>query len=192
MNEERPTAQQRTHSGVRHRSSAKWLVLAALVAVAVIAGAAIFAMVSSGGGSVGEGPLAGSSSLIGFGMPVDVGTPASISGPYVVQNVSDRPLVLDRLDLVGREQGLTLVGAYVVRASDIGGVLGYRVPRDGHAVRGATVPPHTRIAIVLGLKVAAPGSYAFHSFTVSYHQGSHDYRNGYPVAARFCARARSG
>ena len=172
----------------------KWLLLAGLVAVA--AGVAAFVAVGSGSGgptlsNLGADPT-------GFSIPINVGQSASVSGPFVVKNTGDRPLTLDRVQLVGLQRGLTLRGAYVVpypqhptgprpRSATIGIVTGYGLLREDRGLHGATVAPHTQIAIVLGVTPTSAGSHAWSAVDLIYHDGTHSYALRTPLAARICA-----
>jgi hypothetical protein len=171
----------------------KWLLLAGLVAVA--AGIAAFVAVRSGSGgrlsNLGADPT-------GFSIPINVGQSASVSGPFVVKNIGARPITLDRVQLVGLQRGLTLRGAYVVpypqhpagprpRSAAIGIVPGYGLIRADRGLHGATVAPHTQIAIVLGVTPTSAGRHAWSAVDLIYHDGTHTYTLRTPLAARICA-----
>jgi hypothetical protein len=175
----------------------RWLPLAAVAAAAVAVAA--FPAIHSGSSSTGrplvEPPNAGD---MGFGVPVDVGKSVSISGPFVVENTGNRPIVLDRVELVGRQSGILLRGAYIVaypdhaevprpRSATIGAVYGYGRSRDDRVLDGATVAPHTQIAIVLGVKATKPGRHIWSAVEVAYHDGHRAYLSRYGLSGQICA-----
>ena len=106
----------------------------------------------------GQGPLAaktgGRNGRIGVAQPAAIGQAISVSGPLIVQNTGDHPLVLDRVELVGLQSRMYR-GAYALpwppHQTPFTGALTYRVPRDGRAIPGATVAPRAYAWIVVGL-----------------------------------------
>ncbi len=180
----------------RTRLSASGKRLLAALLVASVSGLAV--VVIFRGGGQGEGPLSNlGADPLGYSIPLDVGESASISGPFVVKNTGGQPLRLDHVELVGLQSGITLRGAYVVpypqhpagprpRSAEIGIVLGYRLSRSDRLLHGATVAPHTQIAIVLGVTAARRGRYAWRAVDVIYDVGGHAYTLRTPLAARMC------
>ena len=180
------------------RDSDKRLRRVFLAALVVTAGAVALVAVQFGSGSSGEGPLSNlGADPVGFSIPLDVGESASISGPFVVKNTGDRTIQLDRVELVGLQGGLTLRGAYVVaypqhptgprpRSATIGVDYGYQLSLGDRNLHGATVAPHTQVAIVLGVEAARAGRHAWIAVNVLYHDGGHSYMLRTPVAARIC------
>jgi hypothetical protein len=178
-------------------SRLKWLLVAGLLA-GIVAGVAAFVSVRSGSGA-GRGPLSNlHADPIGFSMALNVNQSGSVSGPFVVKNTGDRPLILDRVTLVGLQDGLRLRGAYIVaypqhptgprpRSATIGIVPGYGLSPEDRGFQGATVPPHAQIAIVLGVMPTKAGRHTWSAVNVTYHDEAHTYTFRTPLAARICA-----
>jgi hypothetical protein len=166
-----------------------WLPITLLTSAGVLAAC----------GSAAEGPLSNlGADPMGFSIPLDVGESASISGPFVVKNLGNGPIHLDGVQLIGLQKGLALRGAYIVpypqhpsgprpRSATIGLVTGYHPSRGDRILDGATVAPHTQLAIVLGVEAAKVGRHAWTAVDVTYHDGMHAYTLRSPVAARICA-----
>ena len=177
----------------------KWLPLTAVASAAAVAGVTVFLVLDLGGprgaSPLAEPPNAGN---MGFGVPADVGQLVSISGPFVVENTSNRPIELDGAELVGRQSGLLLRGAYIVpypdhprgprpQSATIGAVYGYGLSGSDRILNGATVAPHTQIAIVLGVKATRPGRHTWSAIEVSYHDGRQAYLGQYGLSGQICA-----
>jgi hypothetical protein len=165
-----------------------WLLITLLTSMAALAAC----------GSGGQGPLSNlGADPSGFSIPLDVGESGSISGPFVVKNTGDRPIQLDGVELVGLRKGLTFRGAYVVsypqhprgprpRSATIGIDSGYHPSRRDRTLDGATVAPHTQVAIALGVEAARAGRFDWTAVDVTYDEGGHMYTLRSPVAARIC------
>jgi hypothetical protein len=92
-----------------------WKRVAAIAAtLLLIAGAVIAIAMATGSSSAGSGPLAmpelGPNSL---GVPISLNKPYSF-GQVTALNHGDKPVVLDRVELVRADKGITVLGAFVV------------------------------------------------------------------------------
>jgi hypothetical protein len=184
----------------------------ALVAVAVaIAYAAGVGHSTSSGGPLALPP----EKKVSMGIPVPKGVPFSFA-LLGVKNTSDKPVVLDRVDLVQADPGLALVGAFglitpqhcnarpaprrcfvyswtdgsgkthVSRRTAIGLIKGYHFPHDGHVIDGMTVAPNAEVQVIVGVKTTMPGRRSFRQLALTYHQGGKSYRDIYESSARLC------
>jgi hypothetical protein len=162
------------------------VLLAALV-VAAAAAATTFFLVRPG--NPGHGSLVGFEGTMGFGLPLKhVGDRVSVSGPYLVKNNGSQPLVLDRVVPVDAQSGIVLRGDYVLyRPDHLGSWPGYRVPQNGHPLHGATVAPHTRVEIVLGVEVTKRGRHSWQGVRVFYRQGGQTYSHDDHLGVEVCA-----
>lgn len=125
-----------------------------------------------------------------FGMPDDVGKSVSVSGPFVLENTSDRTLVLEKAALAGRTTGITLHGAYIIKLpgkASLGSAYGYRVPSNGLPLPKATVAPHSQIAVVFGVMATAPGRHTWAQVEVTYGDGNATWVGRYGLSGRICA-----
>jgi hypothetical protein len=166
----------------------RWL--AALAGVLLVSGAGLSAWLLSGGSHSEAGPLVlPAPGKVSIGAPIAMGKPVSY-GLLEVKNNSANPLVLDRAELVRPGSGIVLLGAFglpVPSKTKIGLVAGFRVPSDGHRLRGLTIAPHAELQIVLGMKLATPGSYTFQAIALRYHDDHGSYRDSYPASGRLCS-----
>lgn len=166
------------------------ILLGALAAVGLVA-AVVVILVLVTRSSGGEGPLIAEGDPIGEAQPAAVGQAISISGPIVL-NPRDRPLVLDRVELVGLQRGVYR-GAYVLpwppSTTPFSAALTYRVPRDGRVLPGVTVAPHKKAWIVIGL-TAKRGQHQWKRIDIVYHVGSATYRRHAPIAGAICGSAK--
>jgi hypothetical protein len=161
-------------------------VVAVLFAVLVIVAA--FLLFVRGSGGTSEGPLA----LPRAGEhyiyePIPLKTMFSFGGLDVV-NRSTHPVVVDTVKLVGAGSGIKLAGAYMLARPNnrmIGFVEGFD-PRPGGRKLGL-VPPHSRVQVVIGLKVVKQGRYRFQAVRLLYHGKHVEYSRSYPVWAQLCA-----
>jgi hypothetical protein len=183
----------------------KWWAVAVLVG-----GAAVVTLWLLEAGTLrqGHGPLAlPDRGEVSIGAPIAINTPYSYSGPLVLVNRSQRPLVLDGAQLINSGSGIALVGAFGLavptratcqglrgrafwrcqHATKIGFVKGYRIPWDGRVLKGLKIAPHAQIQIVLGVKVVTPGRHIFNAVALRYHDGHGSYRDSYPYSARLCS-----
>ncbi len=165
------------------------MVPAALVAVGLAAAIVVILVVVLPRSSGSQGPLiAEIGGKIGVAQPAAVGQAISISGPLVVRNSGDQPLVLDRVELVGLQRGI-FRGAYVLpwppNRTPFTGALNYRVPRNGRAMPGVTVAPHTQAWIVMGL-TAKRGQYQWKRTDILYHDRGATYRRHAALAGAVC------
>jgi hypothetical protein len=172
-------------------SPTKWRLIAAMLGVAVVGGVVVWATGGSNGasriGPLVEPPGAGNTA---FGMPDDVGHAVSVSGPFVLENSSDRPLVLESAALGGGQAGIVLRGAYIVHlpgVASIGSAYGYRVPANGYPVHGATVAPHASIVLVFGVVATKLGRHTWQAVLVTYRDEQTTYTGSYGLAGRICA-----
>ena len=163
-------------------------VAAAVVAAAAIAVAAGWWLGSRHSSS--PGPLVAMlSGQSGVGIVLNVGQSASVSGPLLIRNTGDTPVVLDRVEPVDMRSGFDFVGAYVVpHPNHIGEVPGYKVPANGHVLPGAIVAPHQEVELVLGVRAAKHGRYGFKTFDIVYHGGG-SYRRHAALGIAVCAPA---
>jgi hypothetical protein len=170
----------------------KWLLLAGLLAV-LAGGVVVFVALQSGGG---QGPLAAKTgrrnSRIGVGQTAAVGQAISVSGPLIVENTGDHPLVLDRVELVGLGSGIYR-GAYLLpwppKRIPFTSALTYRVPRNGRAMPGATLAPHAFAWIVIGL-TAKRGQHQWAHADIVYRYRGASYRRHAALAGAVCAPSR--
>jgi hypothetical protein len=127
-------------------------------------------------------------------MPAPVGKVISVSGPLVLENTSDQPLVIDHVDLVGLPRGMYR-GAYVLpwppHETPFSASPSYHVPRDGQAIPGATVAPHAWIWIVIGL-AAKRGLHRFTQADIAYRYRGATYHRRDVVHGAVCAPFRIG
>jgi len=163
--------------------------------------AAIVVLVARAGG--GQGPLVthGPGGGFGFAQPAPVGKAISVSGPLVLENTSDHPLVIDRVDLVGIPRSMYR-GAYVLpwhhgfswprnEASPFIAALSYHVPRHARAIPGARVAPHAWIWIVIGL-TAKRGVHRFTQADITYRSQGATYHRYDKLQGAVCTPFRPG
>jgi len=164
-------------------------LLAAAVAVVLVAVTAVTVVAVTR--ADGEGPLLAEPGG-GLAQPAAIGQAISISGPLVVLNKSDQPLVLDRINLVGLPSGMYR-GAYALpwppSKTPFTGALTYHVPRNGQTIPGATVAPHTRVWIVIGL-TAKRGKHQWTRVDILYHDRDGAYRRHADTTGAVCASTR--
>jgi hypothetical protein len=106
----------------------------------------------------------------------------------LIRNTGDRPVVLDRVEGVGlQDGGPDIIGAYLVEPPpSIGRVFGYRVPAKGQALPGAVLRPREELELVLGVTATAPGRRSFGALAVLYHAGADSYRTVLPLGLAIC------
>ena len=73
------------------------------------------------------------------------------------------------------------------RRSAVGFIGGFRLPRDGHAVKGFKVAPGAEVVVVLGIAVTRPGRHRFEALALDYHVGHSPFRDIYPSSGQLCA-----
>lgn len=166
------------------------MVLAALAGLGLVAAIVVIVVAVLPRSSGGQGPLVVKiHGRIGIGLPAAIGQAISISGPLVVQNTGDQPLVLDRVELLGLQSGIYR-GAYVMhwppKHIPFSAALSYRVPRNGRVMPGVTVEPHAKAWIVMGL-TAKRGQHQWTSADIVYHDSGATYRRHAALAGAVCA-----
>ena len=164
------------------------LTLGLLVAVGLAAAMAVLLTRPGAGG--GQGPLVALiRGRVGIGQPTALGKAMSVSGDLIVKNTSDAAVVLDRVELVGLH-GVTYLGAYAVpfplHEIPFTAAFTYRVPRGGRILPGATVAPHAKAWIVVGL-IPRRGRSQWARMDVIYHHGGATYRRHAAIAGAVCA-----
>ncbi len=177
-----------TQSEPAHAGTKRRVVLLALVAAALTA-AIVVTLVTVLTSGAGQGPLVTHSGGIRFAQPAALGRTISVSGPLVVENTGDRAVVLDRVELVGLH-GVSYRGAYVLpwppKQTPFTARLSYHVPRDGLAMPGATLAPHSWEWIVIGL-AAKRGQHQWTRADIVYRYRGATYRRHADVAGAVCA-----
>ncbi len=173
----------------RAASKRRVMLLAALVAVGLAAAIVVILVAVLPRSSGGQGPLIVKlRGKIGIGQPAAIDQAISVSGPLVVQNTSDRALVLDRVELAGLQSGIYR-GAYVMpwppKQIPFSGALTYRVPRDGRVMPGVTVAPHAQAWIVIGL-TAKRGRHQWTRIDIAYHDRGATYRRHAAIRGAVC------
>jgi hypothetical protein len=143
-----------------------------------------------------QGPAAPQSG----GFYAKVGHPFTFSD-IVVLNCATEPAILERVDLVGLQSQMKLIGARAATARQpwASGNRTYppAFPFPTYPLHGFVVPPLGRtgsdagVGIVLGLMLADPGIHGFRSVQVSYRVGPQRYRYVIPYAVVACAPARA-
>jgi hypothetical protein len=74
----------------------------------------------------------------------------------------------------------------------MGGLLeGFRIPRDGHVLRGFVVAPGAEVLVVMGVEVTKPGRHRFHALALDYHVGRTAFRDTYASSGQLCAPKQS-
>ena len=167
-------------------------VIAALT-VALLVGALGLALVEVRPGLLGRrdgGPLAcphrGECGRSATGGPVNVGASASL-GPLALRNEGDETVTVERVELLGVDPGLELIGMLVVKPDGrhplVGSSRGYPPPEPGgstHAVRGYQLAPAKSnadyIQILFGLRLRSPGRAGARRIAVDYSAGDVPYR----------------
>ena len=132
------------------------------------------------------------------GFYAEVGHPFTFSD-IVVRNCATEPAILERVDLVGLQSQMKLMGARAATARGpwISGDGSYPpwFPFPTQPLHGFVVPPIGRaggdagVGIVLGLMLEAPGIHGFRSVQIWYRVGPQDYRYVVPYAVVACAPA---
>lgn len=175
------------------------MLLATLGVAGLVAATAV--LVARAGG--GQGPLVthGPGGGQSFTQPVHVGQTISVSGPLVLENTSDQPLVIDRVRLVGIPGGMYR-GAYVLlwhhgytwprsEGTPFSAAPSYHVPRDGRAIPGARVAPHAWIWIVIGL-AAKRGLHQFTQADITYRYRGGTYQRHAKLLGAVCTPSFCG
>lgn len=163
------------------------LALILLAVVAAVAGTTAVLLLRSDGG--GHGSLVGFEGKVGFGLPLRrVGDLVSVSGPYLVKNTGQQPIILDRVVPVSRQSGIVLQHSYVLYKPDhLGSWPGYRPPHNAHTLHGATIAPNHEVEIVLGVKVTKKGHHSWRAVDVVYQQGGKTYTHRDLYGVEVCA-----
>lgn len=155
--------------------------------------AAIVVILASSRSGGGPGPLvAGISGEDGIDEWAAVGQGVSASD-LIVQNTGDKPVVLDRVELVGLPDSFYR-GEYVVPfpLPTIPFLIkvGYRVPSYGRVLSGTSIAPHAKAWIVVGL-TAHRGQHAWRHVDLIYHDGSTSYRRQVALSGAVCAPVKT-
>jgi hypothetical protein len=121
--------------------------------------------------------------------PVPMRTPVSY-GLLSVVNRSGKTMTIERASLVKPGHGIELLGAYalpVPNSRQIGLVLGFDKNPQGRALRGLKLAPHTRVQIILGMRVIEPGRFEFDAIKLDYNGDGASFRDSYPLSGRLCS-----
>jgi hypothetical protein len=171
------------------------LAAAALGALAVLAAAALLDADETPAVVVG-GPLAPPEehARVGAAGVVDVGERYSV-GFMRLHNRGEEVAELERIELLGRDPQLRLVGALVLpRVWSMGTDHGFPPPfipprRRATFVEavGATIAPDWAVDVWVGIATAARGRHGFRDVAVHYRSGGRRYRTVYPISAFLCA-----
>jgi hypothetical protein len=169
------------------RGTPRRIVLVGGLLAAAIAGLAVAFAVRSTGSS--QGPLVTNLvGQVGVGLLLRLGESGSFSGPFMIRNTGDQPVVLDKVELLEMQKGFDFRGAYVVpHANALGDRPGYKVPANGHALPGAIVAPHQQVELVLGATAAKQGRYLFKTLDIAYHDSSGSFRRHAAYGIAICA-----
>jgi len=119
-------------------------------------------------------------------LPVNIGKPVSM-GPLPLRNEGDRDVTLERVELVGVDRALALIGMVVVEPDGrhplVGAGPGFPPAEPGgtiHPVRGYVLPPAQTnanyVQILFGLRLTAPGRAGARRIAVDYRVGDVPYR----------------
>jgi hypothetical protein len=73
------------------------------------------------------------------------------------------------------------------RRSAVGFIAGFRVPRDGHTLKGFTVAPGVEVVVVLGVTVTKPGRHRFEALALDYRVGRSAFRDIYSSSGQLCS-----
>jgi hypothetical protein len=119
-------------------------------------------------------------------VPVHIGEPVSM-GPLFLRNETDKSIRIERVELLGVDAGLELIGLLAVEPDGrhplVGGDRGFPPPGSGgfrHPVPGYELAPaRTRAAVVqilFGLRLTTPGRAGARRIAVDYRVGDVPYR----------------
>jgi hypothetical protein len=140
------------------------------------------------GGPLGEDRGGG-----GVGFSADVGEPVS-TGLLQLRNRSDVTAEIRRVELVGKDPGLTLVGAVVFPGhSHIGTANGFPPPMQPNRrarlfdAVGARIRPGQAVDVIIGFAASAPGKHGFERVAVRYRARGLPYRALHSLAGVVCA-----
>lgn len=173
----------------------RWIVAGIAVVVAVAVGVVL--LFGGEADSPPRGPL-GTESIVGMGVPQEIGRPFSIGLP-VVYNRGDEPATIDRISLVEKSPGIEVLETHVAGVDrDIllnAFTYDWPAPRDYsdlHPPRGYVVPPERSedgkrgVELVFVLEVDGPGPHRFTGAQVDYSIGADAYRTVLWEGARIC------
>jgi hypothetical protein len=73
------------------------------------------------------------------------------------------------------------------RRSTIGFIDGFRMPRDGHVLKGFAVAPGAEVQVVIGIKVTKPGRHRFEALALDYQVGGTAFRDIYASSGQLCS-----
>ena len=76
---------------------------------------------------------------------------------------------------------------HISRRSIAGFLAGFRMPRDGHALKGFTVVPGAEVVVVIGVAVTKPGRQRYEALALDYHVGRRAFRDIYSSSGQLCA-----
>lgn len=119
-------------------------------------------------------------------LPVNIGKPVSM-GPLALRNEGDADATLERVQLLGVDRGLALIGIVVVEPDGrhplVGAGPGFPPTEPGgttHPIRGYVLPPAKTnanyVQILFGLRLTAPGRAGARRIAVDYRVGDVPYR----------------
>jgi hypothetical protein len=119
-------------------------------------------------------------------VPVHIGEPVSM-GPLFLRNETDKSIRIERVELLGVDPGLELIGLLAVepdgRHPFVGGDRGFPPPGSSgtrHAVPGYQLAPaHSKaevVQILFGLRLTRPGRAGARRIAVDYRVGDVPYR----------------
>ena len=108
-------------------------------------------------------------------------------GPLLLRNETDKSIRIERVELVGVDAGLDVIGLMAVEPDGrhplVGGDRGFPPPGSGgirHAVRGYELAPARSkrdvVQILFGLRLEAPGRAGARRIAVDYRVGDVRYR----------------
>jgi hypothetical protein len=121
-------------------------------------------------------------------VPSPLGTRVS-TGMVFLKNRSSEPARLQDIRLVSRQNGLAVLGAYVVPwppGAQIGLLRKY-TPSSGKPLAGYVIPPHKTANVVLGVTQTQPGMRGFRAVFIRYSLGGHGFAAHFNLALRLCA-----
>jgi hypothetical protein len=187
---------------LRSGRRAQTAVLLLAAATTIGAAAAVATVGSSSVGIQGGGPLAcepGACSSSGAVL-VEVGEPVTV-GTLVLRNRGDEPATLTKLTLVDKPGSLEVVAIKALRLRDrpeglsLTGIgRGFPPPGTAAALRslaGTRVDPSRSpaggVEVLIGLRPATRGSFAYRSLLLEYRVGLERYATSYAMPFRVCA-----
>jgi hypothetical protein len=163
----------------------------AIALAAVLVAAAVYAVLAPS-----EGPLDAPDSGGVVGVPADVDERVSIGHPGL-QNPTDADIEIRRVEVVGKDPGLELVGALVFPGhSGLGSAIGFPPPTDRRArlvdATDATIESGQMFDVIIGVAASAPGRHTFEGFAIDYRAGVLSFREVVSSRTLLCAPERLG